>query len=96
MVKYDAGDWTEAEIQKLKLQNLYMINKEKTINAVFNLNDSEGLNFTFGGFTYKGDETNEKYIKDGRIITSRNESVATQSGFGTPAYDGWQILEIKR
>ncbi|CDB31834.1 unknown [Clostridium sp. CAG:575] len=95
LVKYDAGDWTEAEIQKLKLQNLYMINKEKTINAVFNLNDSEGLNFTFGGFTYKGDETNEKYIKDGRIITSRNESVATQSGFGTPAYDGWQILEIK-
>ena len=95
LVQYDAGAWTEAEIDKLKLQNLYMLNKEKTTNDLFNLNNSEGLNFTFGGFTYEGDKTNEKDIKDGNIITSRNQSVAPQSNYGIPTYDGWQILEIK-
>ena len=91
-VQYDAGDWTEEEIQELKNQKLYMLNKAKTYNSTFNLNDSStGLNFTFGGFTYKGDTTNESAISSGTIITSRNQSVA--SGRGTPKYSGWQILE---
>ena len=70
-----------------------MINKEKTKNDTFNLNDSNsGLNFTFGGFTYKGDTANESDIASGNIITSRNQSVAPESGYGTPKYSGWQLL----
>ena len=96
IVQYDAGNWTQAEIQALQNKNLYMINKGKTYNSTFNLNDSNsGLNFTFGGFTYKGDTTNASDIASGNIITSRNQSVAPQSGYGTPKYSGWQILEIK-
>ena len=91
-VQYDAGDWTEEEIQELKNQKLYMLNKAKTYNSTFNLNDSStGLNFTFGGFTYKGDTTNESAISSGTIITSRNQSVASERG--KPKYNGWQILE---
>ena len=94
LVKYDAGDWTEEEIQELKDQRLYMINKEKIVNGTFNLNDKdEGLNFTFGGFTYKGDTTNEELIKNGTIVTSRNKSVAPESNAGIPKYEGWQVLE---
>ena len=95
LVKYDAGNWTEAEINKLKGKNLYNINTAKEANK------NEGLNFTFGGFTYAKDSSgnaNTIYaneIKDGTVITSRNQSVAPQSGWGTPAYDGWQILEIQ-
>ena len=94
VVQYDAGDWTEDEINELKEQRLYMINREKTYNSTFNLNDpNSGLNFTFGGFTYKGDTENEEDIESGNIITSRNQSVAPQSGHGIPKYSGWQILE---
>ena len=94
VVQYDAGDWTEDEINELKEQRLYMINREKTYNSTFNLNDpNSGLNFTFGGFTYKGDTENEEDIESGNIITSRNQSVAPQSGNGIPKYSGWQILE---
>ena len=89
LVKYDAGDWTEDEINALKAKNLYNINTAKVSNQ------DEGLNFTFGGFTYKGDTTNASYINNGTIITNRNQSVAPQSGWGIPAYDGWQILEIQ-
>lgn len=96
LVKYDAGEWTEEEIQELQEQRLYMINKEKAVNGTFNLdNKEEGLNFTFGGFTYKGDTTNEDSIKNGTIVTSRNKSVAPESGAGVPKYEGWQILETE-
>ena len=101
LVKYDAGDWTEDEINELKAKRLYMINKEKTYNKIYNLEDASGLNFTFGGFTYAKDSegnANTIYaneISNGTVITSRNQSVASQSGWGTPTYDGWQILEIK-
>ena len=97
-VQYDAGNWTQAEIQELKNQNLYMINKEKTYNRTFNLNDSNsGLNFTFGGFTYEGDTANASDIASGNIITSRNQSVSHyfESTKYTPKYSGWQILESK-
>ena len=89
VVQYDAGDWTEEEIQELKSKNLYNINKEKIANT------TTGLDFTFGGFTYKGDTANADDIKSGNIITSRNQSVTPQSGWGTPKYSGWQILESK-
>ena len=89
LVKYDAGDWTEDEINELKAKNLYNINTAKVANA------NKGLNFTFGGFTYKGDTTNTSYVNNGTVITNRNQSVAPQNGYGTPAYDGWQILEIQ-
>ena len=89
VVKYDAGNWTQAEIQELQGKNLYNINKEKVAN------ETTGLNFTFGGFTYKGDTTNASDIASGNIITSRNQSVAPQNGYGTPKYSGWQILESK-
>ena len=89
LVKYDAGDWTEDEINTLKEKSLYNINIAKKARA------DTGLNFTFGGFTYKGDSTNLNYINDGTIITNRNQGVAPQNGFGTPTYDGWQILEIQ-
>ena len=89
VVQYDAGDWTEEEINELKSKNLYNINKEKEENR------SSGLDFTFGGFTYEGDTANASDIASGNIITSRNQSVTPQSGFGTPKYSGWQILESK-
>ena len=85
------GTYGTKEITKeiLQRENLYNINVKKEAN------NTEGLNFTFGGFTYKGDTANAEAIKDGTVITSRNQSVAPQSGLGTPKYDGWQILEIK-
>ena len=95
LVKYDAGDWTEDEINALKAKSLYNINIAKKASA------DEGLNFTFGGFTYAKDSegnANTIYaneISNGTVITSRNQSVASQSGWGTPTYDGWQILEIQ-
>ncbi len=88
-VKYDAGNWTQAEIQELQGKNLYNINKEKTVST------ESGLDFTFGGFTYEGDTANKTDIDSGKIITSRNQSVTPQSGYGTPKYSGWQILESK-
>ena len=91
LVKYDAGDWTEDEINTLKEKSLYNINIAKKASA------DTGLNFTFGGFTYKGDTTNAIYINNGTVITSRNQS--TNHNFGIskyrPQYDGWQILEVK-
>ena len=95
LVKYDAGDWTEDEINALKAKSLYNINTAKVASA------DKGLNFTFGGFTYAKDSlgnANTTYaneINNGTVITSRNQSVAPQKGWGTPVYDGWQILEIK-
>ena len=89
VVQYDAGDWTEEEINELKSKKLYNINKKKIANT------TTGLNFTFGGFTYKGDTENASDIASGNIITSRNQSVTPQGGWGTPKYSGWQILESK-
>ena len=95
LVQYDAGEWTEEEINELKNKSLYNINTAKIVSA------DEGLDFTFGGFTYAKDSSgnaNIAYaneIKNGTVITSRNHSVAPQNGYGTPAYEGWQILEIK-
>ena len=95
LVKYDAGNWTEDEINELKAQKLYDINKERTIkDATFKLENETGVNFTFGGFTYLNDNagnTNNKDINEinnNTIITSRNQSLKNN-------YDGWQILEIK-
>ena len=88
-VKYNAGDWTKEEIEELQGQGLYNINKGKVANT------TTGLNFTFGGFTYKGDTANQTDIDSKNIITSRNDSVAPQSGWGAPKYSGWQILESK-
>ncbi len=88
-VQYDAGNWTREEIQALQSKSLYNINKSKTAS------NTAGLNFTFGGFTYEGDTTNASDIASGNIITSRNQSVTPQSGYGTPKYSGWQILESK-
>ena len=54
------------------------------------------MNFTFGGFTYKEDKTNETYISNGTVITSRNQSVAPQNDYGKPKYEGWQLLETEK
>ena len=89
VVQYDAGNWTQKEIQALQSKSLYNINKSKTASK------TAGLDFTFGGFTYEGDTTNASDIASGNIITSRNQSVTPQSGEGTPKYSGWQILESK-
>ena len=89
VVQYDAGNWTQEEINELKSKNLYNINKSKTAST------ATGLDFTFGGFTYEGDTANKSDIDSGNIITSRNQSVTPQSGYGTPKYSGWQILESK-
>ena len=98
LVKYDAGDWTYEDIYGeggLNELKLYDTNIEKTINKTFKLNTSEGLNFTFGGFTYKEDtiKENKEAINNGTIITSRNQSISPENGGGTPFYNGWQILK---
>ena len=87
MVEYDAGSWTQEQINSLKSLNLYNINTAKTASA------TSGLNFTFGGFTYKGDTANASNISNGTITTSRNKSIAPQSNYGTPTSDGWMVLE---
>ena len=91
IVQYDAGNWTQAEIQELQGKNLYNINKAKTAS------NASGLDFTFGGFTYEGDTANASDIASGNIITSRNQSVShyIESREYTPKYSGWQILESK-
>ena len=68
VVQYDAGTWTQEEINELG--SLYNENSSHTA--------STALSFTFGGFK-AGD--------------SRNSSVSPQSGYGTPTYEGWQVLE---
>ena len=95
LVQYDAGEWTEEEINNLKNSKLYDLNASHSKNNTFKLNDDSGLNFTFGGFTYKGDTANESNINSGAVITSRNKSVSPESGHGTPKYEGWQVLESK-
>ena len=87
MVEYDAGKWTQEEINQLKSLNLYNINIERTIGT------AAGLNFTFGGFTYKGDTANASNISNGIITTSRNKSITTSSGRSSTKSDGWIILE---
>ena len=84
MVEYDAGSWTQEQINSLKSLSLYNINTSKTASAT---------SFTFGGFTYKGDTANASNISNGTITTSRNKSIAPQSGYGTPTSDGWMVLE---
>jgi len=92
LVKYDAGEWTATEIQALQNSKLYDINISKTTSNVFKLLDENGYNFTFGGFTYKGNETYSNEINSGTVITSRNQSVAPEDGWGVPYYEGWQIM----
>ena len=93
LVKYDAGKWTKEEIEELKKQKLYNININHIYNKNFGLESENGLNLTFGGFTYDGDNENEEYINYGKIITSRNQSVSPGYREGNPKYsDGWQIL----
>ena len=78
LVKYDAGEWTYEDIygvNGLNENKLYSINIEKNYNSTFKLNDDNGLNFTFGGFTYKGDTTNASSINNGKIIISRNKTI---------------------
>ena len=89
LVAYDAGEWTAEEIESLKTAGLYNLNASKIAS------NTKGLNFTFGGFTYNGDTANKSYINNGTVITNRNKSVAPQSGFGTPKYDGWQLLKTE-
>ena len=97
VVSYDAGDWTEEEIQQLKNQNLYMINKEKIYNSTFNLDDKDtGLNFTFGGFTYKGDTANASDIESECITTNRNQSISCYLGrYERISFSGWQVFTQK-
>lgn len=79
LVKYDAGDWTKEEIQTLQTLSLYDINVNKSKSDVFKLNNESGINFTFGGYTYKENEKYNDEINSGTIITSRNQSVAPES-----------------
>lgn len=83
LVKYDAGDWTQEEIENLKTAGLY------NLNANSEASSASGLNFTFGGFTNKEstDATNSN------IVTSKNMSVKIGYDGYVPNYDGWKILE---
>ena len=95
-VKYDAGDWTEEEIKQLKNKHLYMVNKEKITNATFNLDNDTGLNFTFGGFTYKDDTANADSISNGTLVTSKNESAKPMDWMNNQkVFKGWKILECE-
>ena len=95
-VKYDAGEWSKEEIEELQKNKLYDVNVSKDSNSKYKLREDEGINWTFGGFTYVGDTTNKSYIGNGTIITNRNKSVSPETGYGTPNNEGWQILECER
>ncbi|MDO5557263.1 MAG: hypothetical protein Q4G05_03360 [Clostridia bacterium] len=75
-INYSAGDWTLEEINKLKEEGLYIDGNAPT------------QAFTFGGYTFKGDEN-----KNEETITSRDQSVATTSGINL--YSGWRVLSIE-
>lgn len=94
-VQYDAGEWTKEEIEELQNLKLYDLNEKREVTGSLKLDDDNGKNLTFGGFTYQGDIINAGVIESGSIITSRNKSISPQSGYGTPKYDGWRILETK-
>lgn len=81
-VQYDAGDWTEEEINELQNQKLYYLNATHTTNWLYKASDDNGFNLTFGGYTYKGDSENENTTG---VITSRNQSISSM-------YSGWRIL----
>ena len=82
-VQYDAGKWTQEEIENLKKLNMYNLNATHKV----------GAHLKFSGFTYDGDTENQIEISSGNIIIDRNQSVSPQSGYGIPAYNGWRILE---
>ena len=93
-VQYDAGNWTQEEIEELQNKSLYDINTEKEVDKICKLNDPNGKNFTFGGFTYKEDTTNADAVDAGTIVTSRNQSVGTAYNNGEqPRDEGWMVLE---
>lgn len=81
-VQYDAGEWTEEEIEELQNLKLYDLNAKHITNEVYKASDDNGFNLTFGGYTYKGDSENENTAG---VITSRNKSISSK-------YDGWRIL----
>ncbi len=96
IVKYDAGEWTKEEIEELQNKRLYDLNASRLIGtrAMYKLeypNNSNALSYTFGGFTYKGNENID--LNKLEIITSRNQSVRPADKDGIPKYEGWQILE---
>lgn len=64
LVKYDAGTWTQPEIDALIADKLYEYNSTYTNNSTFKLNDDSGLNFTFGGFQ-AGDSRNSSVNSEG-------------------------------
>ena len=84
LVKYDAGTWTQEEINELKAKKLYDYNENCSVgDGTFKLVDDKGINHTFGGF---------------KVGDSRNKSVSYEknnSKIETTEYDGWQILESK-
>ena len=87
-VKYDAGEWTQKQIEELG--NLYNINKEHTVS-----NDKV---FTFGGFTYKMDK-NENINPESNtsgVITNRNDSINPEEGHGIPSESGWKVFSSCR
>ena len=82
-VQYDAGDWTEEEIEELKENKLYDI--QETNNYLYKLDYNDGNNLTFGDFTYKGDFENKEKIDNNKMITSRNQSLSDKRG--------WKVFE---
>lgn len=94
-VQYDAGDWTQQEIEELQNDKLYDLNENHEVNSSLKVDINTGKNLTFGGFTYKKDKNgneNPDASKKG-VIISRNQSVSPEIGSGTPQLSGWRIFE---
>ena len=93
-VQYDAGEWTQEEIEELRKLSLYDLNENHLVGdgtcKLDNPTSSEAINYTFGGFSYKG--SSDENIEG--VVTSRNESVNPQNGHGSVSYKGWRILEF--
>lgn len=77
VVQYDAGTWTQTEINELTTSKLYDYNESHSYNDTFKLTSNSGLNFTFGGF--KAGDSRNSSVSDGRGYTSK--------------YEGWIVLE---
>ena len=81
-VQYDAGDWTQQEIEELQNDKLYDLNENHEVNSSLKVDINTGKNLTFGGFTYKKDKNgneNPDASKKG-VIISRNQSVSPEIG----------------
>ena len=96
MVEYNAGSWIKDEIDNLK--SLYNANPKHLSQDSYYDESTDSFtdldySYTFGGFTYKGDESYKDYMDNNQIIVDRNKSINESYNDKSTFPDGWQVYE---